>query len=168
MLPDEVRIWESQVPREGQRSFTTRAFIHGDKVGLRRNLRMFPFTSRLLARIMKSNFGGRVFSSLALFREVMQPPHKDTTNGPHDNLLLACSRFEGGGLWTELDCGTSFREIRGGKIGGEIMSWKDGKNSFDAHRWHATRRTGRDLDLFWQAKRGPARVPGRGGPWNTG
>ncbi|CAE7367520.1 unnamed protein product, partial [Symbiodinium pilosum] len=57
---------------------------------------------------------------------------------PHDNLLLACSSFENGGLWTEAKGGVAPRIIRGHKVEGEILSWKDGKISFDAHRWHAT------------------------------
>ena len=35
--------------------------------------------------------------------------------------------------------GTTSRIIRGRKVEGEILSWKDGKISFDAHLWHATR-----------------------------
>ena len=100
-LPDEIRVREADKPQEDQKSFTTGVYIHGDQVGVRRNVRMFPLSTRLLAEIMRSNFAGQVFSSLAFFREVHQPPRKDTTNGPHDNLLLACSSFENGGLWTE-------------------------------------------------------------------
>ena len=137
-LPDEIRVREADKPREDQKSFTTGAYIHGDQVGVRRNVRMFPLSTRLLAEIMRSNFSGRVFSSLAFFRQVQQPPHKDTTNGPHDNLLLACSSFGNGGLWTEAKGGMVSRMIRGREVEGEILSWKDGKISFDAHRWHAT------------------------------
>ena len=92
-LPDETRIRESTARVAGQRSFTTGAYIHREEIGLRRNLRDFKWTSELLARLLASSFPGKPFTSLALFRDLKQPPHRDSTNGPEENLLLACTSF---------------------------------------------------------------------------
>jgi len=98
LLPDEERIRRAAEVIEGQRSFTSGAFVHQDKAGVRRNLTAFPLSSELLARLLSGWFPGKVFSSLAFFRDLKQPLHRDTTNGSYDNLLLACSEFSGGGL----------------------------------------------------------------------
>ena len=123
---------------EGQRSFTTGAFVHQDKVGIRRNLDAFPRASELLARLIACYFPGGVFSSLAFFRDLKQPPHKDTTNGPYDNLLLACSDFSNGGIWIQSDGGSCERWINGSRLSGSVLEWHDRKISFNPHIWHST------------------------------
>ena len=105
-LPDETRIRESAARVAGQRSFTTGAYIQREEIGLRRNLRDFKWTSELLARLLASSFPGKPFTSLALFRDLKQPPQRDSTNGPEENLLLACTSFQGGGLWVQKDGGS--------------------------------------------------------------
>ena len=97
LLPDEDRVRESSVVIKGQRSFTTGAYCHHGKAGLRRNMASFPLSSELLAKLITTNFTGRPFTSMAFFRDIGQPLHKDTTNGSYDNLLLACSSFMDGG-----------------------------------------------------------------------
>ena len=135
MLP---RIRESALQVEGQRSFTTGAYIHQEVVGLRRNLRNHRWASELLARTMAASFPGKVFSSLALFRDLKQPAHRDSTNGPWENLLLACTEFGGGGLWIQSDGGPVKRRIFDKDVEGKVLGWKKGKIAFDAHRWHST------------------------------
>ena len=137
-LPDETRIRESTARVAGQRSFTTGAYIHREEIGLRRNLRDFKWTSELLARLVASSFPGKPFTSLALFRDLKQPPHRDSTNGPEENLLLACTSFQGGGLWVQKDGGSVRRQIFGRDMEGEILEWKKGRITFDAHCWHST------------------------------
>ena len=138
LLPDEDRVRESTCSIPGQRSFTTGAFFHGGKAGLRRNLSAYPVCSALLARLISSRFPEEPFTSLALFRDISQPPRKDTTNGRYNNLLLACSTFEGGGLWVHSDDGEVVRSVNGSKMSGKIVSWDQGTISFDPHLWHAT------------------------------
>ena len=138
LLPDEDRIRQSAEVIEGQRSFTTGAFVHQDKVGVRRNLDAFPRASELLARLIACCFPGGVFSSLAFFRDLKQPPHKDTTNGPYDNLLLACSDFANGGIWIQSDGGSCERWINGSRLSGSVLEWHDRKISFNPHVWHST------------------------------
>ncbi|CAE7773343.1 unnamed protein product, partial [Symbiodinium microadriaticum] len=135
-LPDETRIRESALEVEGQRSFTTGAYVHQDNVGLRRNLRNHRWTSELLARILAASFPGKPFSSLALFRDLKQPAHRDSTNGPWENLLLACTSFEEGGVWVQADEGPTRRQVLNKEMRGRVLEWKRGK--IDAHRWHST------------------------------
>ena len=130
-LPDETRM-------EGQRSFTTGAYIHQEVVGLRRNLRNHRWVSELLARMMAASFPGKVFSSLALFRDLKQPAHRDSTNGPWENLLLACTNFGAGGLWVQSEGGPAKRRILNKDVDGKVLRWKKGKIAFNAHRWHST------------------------------
>ena len=63
---------------------------------------------------------------------------RTTTNGPFDNLLLACSGFSGGGVWVEFEGGLVQRCINGTWLAGRILDWGEGKLSFDPHRWHCT------------------------------
>ncbi|CAE7774470.1 unnamed protein product, partial [Symbiodinium microadriaticum] len=137
-LPDETRIRESALEVEGQRSLTTGAYVHQDNVGLRRNLRNHRWTSELLARILAASFPAKPFSSLALFRDLKQPAHRDSTNGPWENLLLACTSFEGGGVWVQADEGPTRRQVLNKEMRGRVLEWKRGKITFDAHRWHST------------------------------
>ena len=138
LLPDEDRVRLAEKTIEGQRSFTSGAYVHLDKTGLRRNTKVFPLSSELLARLVSFSFPDRPFTSLALFRDLKQPPHRDTTNGPFDNLLLACSGFSGGGVWVEFEGGLVQRCINGTWLAGRILEWDEGKLSFDPHRWHCT------------------------------
>ena len=136
LLPDEDRVRRADKPVEGQCSFTSGAYVHSDRTGLRRNTRIFPLSTELLARLISCSFPNRPFTSLALFRDLKQPPHRDSTNGPFDNLLLACSGFSGGGLWVEFEGGSVQRLINGTWLSGNIIDWDRGKLSFDPHRWH--------------------------------
>ena len=138
LLPDEDRVRRADKPVEGQCSFTSGAYVHSDRTGLRRNTRIFPLTTELLARLISCSFPDRPFTSLALFRDLKQPPHRDSTNGPYDNLLLACSGFSGGGLWVEFEGGSVQRLINGTWLSGNIIDWDRGQLSFDPHRWHCT------------------------------
>ena len=138
LLPDEDRVRESEVYMRDQRSFTTGAYCHHGKAGLRRNLNAFPLCSQLFSRMIGNQFPGEPFTSLALFRDICQPFHKDTTNGKHNNLLLARSTFEDGGLWIEDSAGDSFRLAQGKNMRGRVICWTGGRISFDPHLWHAT------------------------------
>ena len=159
-LPDETRIRESALEIEGQRSFTTGAYVHQDNVGLSRNHR---WTSELLARVLAASFPGKPFSSLARFRDLKQPAHRDSTNGPWENLLLACTTFEGGGLWVQADDGPIKRQILNKEMGGRVLEWKRGRITFGAHRWHSTEHwTGTRLGRLYDRKHGESRSRG---PW---
>ena len=123
LLPDEDRVRRADKPVEGQCSFTSGAYVHSDRTGLRRNTRIFPLSTELLARLISCSFPDRPFTSLALFRDLKQPPHRDSTNGPFDNLLLACSGFSGGGLWVEFEGGSVQRLINGTWLSGTAASF---------------------------------------------
>ena len=97
LLPDEDRVRLAEKTIEGQRSFTSGAYVHRTRLASGATPRFFPLSSELLARLVSFSFPDRPFTSLALFRDLKQPPHRDTTNGPFDNLLFGLFRVLGWG-----------------------------------------------------------------------
>ena len=115
LLVDEDRVRDSLVRIPGQRSFTTGAYQRHGKVGLRRNTVGFPCATELLTRLLTTKFRDGAFTSMALFRDLQQPPHRN-----YDNLLLACSSFKGGEVWLQCDGGSELRVIGGEQFRGSI------------------------------------------------
>ena len=86
----------------GPKSFTSGAYVHHDKTGLRSNLFSFPFATQLLAQVLASEFPDACFSSVGLFFNLMAPVHSDRNNDHrHCNLLLPGSHFTEGYVWVE-------------------------------------------------------------------
>ena len=82
--------------------FGTGAFIHGPHAGVRRHVIEYPWCSAMLAALLKTHFPGRPFSSCVLQMNMVTKVHKDYHNDENvDNIVLACSRWEGGHLWLE-------------------------------------------------------------------
>ena len=127
LLPDEDRVRESEDYIPGQRSFTTRAYSHHGKAGL-----LFPAA----VETDWEPISRRAIHFVGLFPSASA--YKDTTNGKHDNLLLACSSFEDGGLWLEDPAGDVCRQVHGRNVSGRVLRWSEGRISFDPHLWHAT------------------------------
>ncbi|CAE7260467.1 unnamed protein product [Symbiodinium sp. CCMP2592] len=84
------------------KSFTSGAYVHHDKNGLRSNCFSFPFSTQLLARILEAEFPAVCFSSVGLFFNLKGPLHFDRNNDHrHVNLLLPASHFSDGQIWVE-------------------------------------------------------------------
>ncbi|CAE7424313.1 unnamed protein product [Symbiodinium sp. CCMP2592] len=84
------------------KSFTSGAYVHHDKNGLRSNCFAFPFSTQLLARILSAEFPDACFSSVGLFFNLKAPLHSDRNNDHrHANLLLPASHFSDGQVWVE-------------------------------------------------------------------
>ena len=82
--------------------FGTGAFIHGPHAGIRKHVADYPWCSVLLAALLRTHFPGRPFSSCVLQMNMTTQVHRDHHNDENvDNLVLACSRWEGGHLWLE-------------------------------------------------------------------
>ena len=94
-----------------QACFGAGAFIHGPHAGVRKHVDEFPWCSALLALMLRTYFPGKSFSSCVLQMNMSTRAHRDLHNDEGiDNLVLACSRWEGGQLWLE-DCrGDTFLE----------------------------------------------------------
>ena len=82
--------------------FGTGAFIHGPHAGVRKHAVEYPWCSVLLAAMLRSYFPGKPFSSCVLQMNMPTNAHRDQHNDVAiDNLVLACSKWEGGHLWLE-------------------------------------------------------------------
>ena len=95
-----------QVPGHGYtqqpRHFSSGAYAHGPNAGLLRSTQDFPYTSLLLARIIRSCAPEHTFSSLSLTRNLMSRMHRDSyISRRSPNILIPLSRFAQGGLWVE-------------------------------------------------------------------
>ena len=85
-----------------QACFGTGAFIHGPHAGVRKHVDEFPWCSALLALMLRTYFPGKCFSSCVLQMNMSTNAHRDLHNDESiDNLVLACSKWEGGQLWLE-------------------------------------------------------------------
>ncbi|CAE7279443.1 unnamed protein product [Symbiodinium sp. CCMP2456] len=95
-------------------SFTTGAYSFGGEVGLRRNLSSFPITSALLARHVQAISPSFSFTSVALFRNLKTPCHRDANNFPDSyNLVVPVAHFEKGAIWCEDDGGDHLLQCDG-------------------------------------------------------
>ncbi|CAE7239379.1 unnamed protein product, partial [Symbiodinium sp. CCMP2456] len=103
-------------------SFTTGAYSFGGEVGLRRNLSSFPITSSLLARHVKAISPSFSFTSVALFRNLKTPCHRDANNFPDSyNLVAPAAHFENGAIWCEDDGGDHLLHCDGVPCRGRLL-----------------------------------------------
>ncbi|CAE7743608.1 unnamed protein product [Symbiodinium sp. CCMP2592] len=93
---------EESVDPTAPKSFTSGAYVHQAKAGLRCNFHAFPFSTMLLAAVLSASFGFRCFSSVGLFLNLKAPLHNDANNDhAHPNLILPASVFHKGQIWVE-------------------------------------------------------------------
>ena len=113
--------------------FGTGAFIHGPHAGIRRHVVEYPWCSAMLAALLRTHFPGRPFSSCVLQMNMITKVHRDYHNDEHvDNLVLACSHWEGGHLWLEDADGDFFLE---NGMRGRVLSVQP-KATFNGHVPH--------------------------------
>ncbi|CAE7292334.1 unnamed protein product [Symbiodinium sp. CCMP2592] len=94
---------EESVDPTAPKSFTSGAYVHQAKAGLRSNFHAFPFSTMLLAAVLSASFGSRCFSSVGLFLNLKAPLHSDANNDhAHPNLILPASVFENNPLSRKL------------------------------------------------------------------
>ena len=94
-----------------QACFGTGAFTHGPHAGVRKRAAEFPWCSALLAAMLRAYFPGKFFSSCVLQMNMSTNAHRDLHNDASiDNLVLACSKWEGGQLWLEDEGGDTVLE----------------------------------------------------------
>ncbi|CAE7363195.1 unnamed protein product [Symbiodinium sp. CCMP2456] len=122
---------------ESEKSFNTGAYVYSRQCGLRANTRCFPAATCLLASIVSSLFPEDRFSTVALFRNISTPLHRDDNNdGTCDNLLVPCSSFLDGQVWIEgqgtVPCPLDSR------LHGSLLETSAGPTRFNASQRHAT------------------------------
>ena len=92
---------ESTVEQQGQSlSLTWGSYVQGGFGGVTKNTTLFPWVARLLTAWVRGQKPRHVFSSISLHLNTCMTPHLDKQNHPAiPNLLIACGRWQGGGLW---------------------------------------------------------------------
>ena len=134
---------KSERPARGQGmpsefSFTTGAYVHGSLVGLRTHASTFPNVTRCLCDLVKRRAPEIEFSSIALFKDLCTPPHRDLNNSSgFPSCLVPCSSFEGGELWIEDEEGSVACPDPAVATKGRLLSLT-GPTLFDPHLLHAT------------------------------
>ena len=81
-------------------SLTWGSYVQGGIGGVTKNTRLFPWVSRLLTAWVRGQKPLHVFSSISLRLNTYMAPHLDKQNhAAIPNLMIACGRWQGGGLW---------------------------------------------------------------------
>ena len=106
---------------DGSKIFSTGAYYWCGAASVRRNLILFPHTSRLLAVIVGITDSEHKFSTLSMIRNVLLPIHRDDGNlaGSH-NLVIPCSVWDRGEIWIEHPGGSQKRSVHGKEVPGEL------------------------------------------------
>ena len=134
---------KSERPARGQGvpsefSFTTGAYVHGSLVGLRTHASTFPNVMRCLCDLVTRRAPEIEFSSIALFKDLCTPPHRDLNNSSgFSSCLIPCSSFEGGELWIEDEAGSVACPDPAVATTGRLLSLT-GPTLFDPHLLRAT------------------------------
>ena len=112
--------------------------MHGTLVGLRKHAKSHPLCTKVLCRYLTHVMPEFEFTTVALFKNLLTPPHRDANNAPgFPNALLPCSEFQGGELWVGSDLGTcQCPDPSVDALGFKIPL--DRPVLFDAHQLHAT------------------------------
>ena len=124
MLPHDAKKRRASVDGrwgDGSKIFSTGAYYWCGAASVRRNLILFPHTSRLLAVIVGITDSDHKFSTLSMIRNVLLPIHRDDGNlaGSH-NLVIPCSVWDRGEIWIEKPGGSQKRSVRGKEVPGEL------------------------------------------------
>ena len=99
--PRKRKCTEFAVEQQGQSlSLTWGSYVQGGFGGVTKNTKMFPWVAKLLTAWVKGQKPQHVFSSISLHLNTYMTPHLDKQNHPAiPNLMIACGRWQGGGLW---------------------------------------------------------------------
>ena len=99
-LPSAQLRREANGTRLGAFIFYSGAYRQGPLCGLRKNVKAFPWVTLMICRYIQSCTHER-FTSFMLQRNIAMNVHKDLNNSRYSrNIVLPCSQFYGGGVWT--------------------------------------------------------------------
>ena len=97
------------------------------------NLKTFPWSSELLATFARAQAPAVKFSSLALFRNNLTVPHRDSHNCPQStNQVFAISNFSGGGVIIQDPTGEQVLQHAGCEYRGRVIPFVNGMLRFAA------------------------------------
>ena len=87
-------------------AFTTGAYYHAGSIGLRRTTKSYPWTTALLANMVRACTHS-TFSTVMLSRNVHMRTHADKNNRPGSRkILIPCSKFRKGHFWLQHEDGS--------------------------------------------------------------
>ncbi|CAE7802215.1 unnamed protein product [Symbiodinium necroappetens] len=124
-LPSEL-LRASALTRRGAPTlvFSSGAYYHAGSVGIRSNTRKYPWTSALLAHMVRACTRTN-FSTVSLLRNVNMAAHVDKYSQPGStNVLVPLSPFRRGELWLLEDNGLEFDPL----TKHATCPWKDASN----------------------------------------
>ena len=117
-------------------SLTWGSYVIGGSSGITRNTRSHPWMSKLLVALVRGQRRGHVFSSISLHLNTYMTPHLDKHNHPAlPSLLVACGRWQGGGLWVSE---MALPQQRSGDMMGRVYNVGSPSVLFRAHVLHST------------------------------
>ena len=117
------------------------AFIHGGCAGVRNSARAFPWVTALVCRYVKQSSPDHRFGAIYFSLNLLAEPRKDSNNSRESqNLVLALSESEHGGLWIEDPAGDVVRKVNEKNVSGCVHAFEGGAIKFDPRLLHATER----------------------------
>ena len=129
-LPSAQLRRQANGTRPGAFIFYSSAYRQGPLCGLRKNVKASPWVCRYIRSCTHERF-----TSFMLQRNIAMSVHKDLNNSRYSrNILLPCSQFYGGGIWTAAENG-DFYSVDGQHVG-HMWNLSLAGTTFHPHVWH--------------------------------
>ena len=125
------------ITKEGQSfSLTWGSYVIGGCGGIARNTHNYSWLSRLLVALIRGQRKEHIFSSVSLRLNTYMTPHLDKHNHPAlPSLLVACGRWQGGGLWVSE---RALPQQSSGDMMGRVYNVDNPSVLFRSHVLHST------------------------------
>ena len=115
-------------------------------MGLRTNLKNFPYSTKCFTKFASSHVPDLCFSSVALLNQHQSALRIDANNScVHPNWVCPITIFKGGDLWVESESGNTFLEHEGQRLRGDILPVSCRACFLDASKRHCV--------LDWEGER---------------
>ena len=129
-----------------EKAWSSGAYAKGGCVGLRRNLKDFPYATRLFVAYLRNRMPDARFSCISVFSDLKQGMHRDSHNMDGTrNYITALSEFTNGQLWIECKEGDKSMSTPAGKLKGTLAEVAAKDLEFDAKRYHCV--------MSWEGRR---------------
>ncbi|CAE7491894.1 RIPK2 [Symbiodinium natans] len=122
----------------------TGAYVHGGVMGLKKNVKMFKYSTKMMAYWVRTRHPAHRFTSLVLFRNLRTQPHRDSHNDlSSETVVFPISKFQNGEVWVEgepeKEDEVSCMEKIGDKlIKGKLLPVANRPVTFNPRSWHST------------------------------
>ena len=122
----------------------TGAYVHGGVMGLKKNVKMFKYSTKMMAHWVRTRHPTHRFTSLALFRNLRTQPHRDSHNDlSSETVVFPISKFQNGEVWVEgepekpdeISC---MEKIGDKLVKGKLLPVANRPVTFNPRSWHST------------------------------